>query len=52
MAAAAGTTAPTIDAVMRPAVARSVRVGLLSGGLVAIAGAASAALVARRTTRG
>jgi hypothetical protein len=52
MAAAAGTTAPTIDAVMRPAVARSVRVGLLSGGLVAIAGAASAALVARWTTRG
>jgi hypothetical protein len=51
-AAAAGTTAPTLDAVMRPAVARSVRAGLLSGGLVVAVGAAGAALAARRSPRG
>jgi hypothetical protein len=48
-AAAAGIgTPPGIDAVMRPAVARSVRLGLLSGGVVAGAGVAGAALLARR----
>jgi hypothetical protein len=52
-AAAAGQgPVPTIDAVMRPAVARSVQAGLLSGGLVAGAGMAAAALLARRSARG
>lgn len=45
-AAAAGQAAPvTIDEVMRPAVARSVRVGLLWGGVVLAAGLAAAAAV-------
>jgi hypothetical protein len=45
-AAAAGQSAPvTIDEVMRPAVARSVRVGLLWGGVVLAAGLAAAAAV-------
>jgi hypothetical protein len=45
-AAAAGQAAPvTIDEVMRPAVARSVRVGLLWGGVVLAVGLAAAAAV-------
>jgi len=40
--------AVTIDEVMRPAVTRSVRVGLLWGGLVLAAGLATAAISARR----
>jgi hypothetical protein len=44
--AAAGQMAPvTIDEVMRPAVARSVRVGLLWAGVVLAAGLAAAAAV-------
>ena len=45
-AAAAGQAAPvTIDEVVRPAVSRSVRVGLLWGGVVLAAGLAAAAAV-------
>ena len=51
-AAAAGQGAPpSIAAVMRPAVARSVRLGLLSSGMVAGVGVASAVLLARRSRR-
>ena len=51
-ATAAGTAAPVLDAVMRPAVARSVRVGLWWSGLVASTGMAAAGIIARRGQRG
>lgn len=51
-AALAGAAAPvTIDEVMRPAVERSVRQGLLWGGVVLIAGLGAAAVISRRPTR-
>lgn len=48
-AALAGDTPPvTIDAVMRPAVERSVEQGLLWGGVVLISGLGLAAVISRR----
>jgi hypothetical protein len=41
--------AVTVDAIMRPAIAHSVREGLLWGGVVLVSGAGIAAAVARRT---
>ena len=51
-AALAGTTPPTIDSVMQPVVARSVRVALAWSGAVAVAGLLATAVVARRPPRG
>ncbi|MBI3048718.1 MAG: hypothetical protein HYY76_10460 [Acidobacteria bacterium] len=47
-ALAAGASAVAIDEVMRPAVARSVRQGLIWGGMVLVAGLGLAAVAARR----
>lgn len=50
-ALAGAAPAVTIDEVMRPAVERSVRQGLLWGGVVLVAGLGTAALISRRPTR-
>jgi hypothetical protein len=44
--------AVTVEEVMRPAIARSVRLGLLWGGIVLVGGAGIAAVVAARGTGG
>jgi hypothetical protein len=50
-AALAGAAPPVaIDEVMRPAVERSVRQGLLWGGVVLVAGLGAAAVISRRPT--
>jgi ABC-type Fe3+ transport system permease subunit len=43
-----GQPVPPIDSVMRPAIRRSVRLGLVSAGLVLATGLGTAALVSRR----
>jgi hypothetical protein len=51
-AAAAGRAAPvTIDEIMRPAVTRSVRLGLLWGGVVLAAGVATATAITQLERR-